>query len=118
MKHSFMMVVTRFQGKIHVVHDPVAISHGFDLSVLHAWVERSMMGCPACPELNLQLSPLIDFAAGNSYYDPDDHIGRSELLTTRNYRGMLFISMFFNVTVLAAIEDGERLLKVSTRSLA
>ena len=48
----YKKAVARFQGKIHMVHDPIAISHGDDLLELHTWVERSIMGCPACLELN------------------------------------------------------------------
>ena len=81
-KHSFKMVVTRFQRKIHMVHDHVSICHGDGLPELHVWVVRSTMGCPACLELTSQLSPPNDFIAGNSYDGRYDHMGRNELSTT------------------------------------
>ena len=92
-KHSFKMVVAWFQRKIHVVLDHAAISHGDDLLELHAWVERSTMGCLAWPKLTSQLSPQIDFAPGGICYDPNDHMGRGELSTIGSCCSMLVISM-------------------------
>ena len=92
-QHIFNMVVVWFQRRIYVVHGQVSINHGDDLLEIHAWVERSTMGCPACSKLTSQLSPLSDFTIGRNYYNPYDHMGRGELSTTGNCCNTLIISM-------------------------
>ena len=97
--------------KIHVVLDDAVINHGDALLELHAWVERSTMGCPTWPKLTSQLSLYIEFAAGGTFYDPNDHMGRGELSSIGNWRSTLVISMSLNFTVLATLGEKRDFLK-------
>ena len=107
------MGVAGFKRKSHMVRDLTAKSHWDDLPRHHVMGMRSTMGCPVCPGLTLQLSPLNDYTTGINYDGPHDHMDYNELLTIGSYRCTLDIIMFFKVVVLAAFGREKGLLESS-----